>query len=103
MKRIALAIDFYVGTVFSHPNVWFMRAAETISPSPGERAGVRASFKPKLNGLRFFRQPLRRSGDSIGARSAADFKILLAPGSARFDEDAVNHVRLQFARFGARD
>jgi hypothetical protein len=39
MKRIAVAItfaiDFYLGTVFSHPNAWFMRAAETVSPSPG--------------------------------------------------------------------
>jgi hypothetical protein len=43
-----------------------------------------------------------RSGDCICARSAADFKILLAPGSARFDEDTVNRVRLQQARFGSR-
>jgi hypothetical protein len=35
MKRVAVAIPFYLGTVFSHPNAWFMRATETVSPSPG--------------------------------------------------------------------
>jgi hypothetical protein len=35
MKRGALAIAFHLGPVFSHPNVWFMRAAETVSPSLG--------------------------------------------------------------------
>src|ERR1700677_23248 len=30
MKRVAKAIAFYLGTVFSHPNAWFMRATETI-------------------------------------------------------------------------
>jgi hypothetical protein len=46
---IALAIAFYLGTGFSHPNAWFTRAAETDSPSPGGEAGVRAGFKPKYN------------------------------------------------------
>jgi hypothetical protein len=35
MKRVALAIAFYLGTVFSHPNAWFVRAAETVSPVAG--------------------------------------------------------------------
>ncbi|MGA2869176.1 MAG: hypothetical protein ABSF34_08455 [Verrucomicrobiota bacterium] len=39
MKHVAMAITFaiayYLVTVFSHPDAWFMRAAETISPSPG--------------------------------------------------------------------
>jgi len=32
---ITYAIAFFLGRVFSHPNAWFMRAAETVSPSPG--------------------------------------------------------------------
>jgi type II secretory pathway pseudopilin PulG len=42
MKRVAMAITFeiafYLGPVFSRPNAWFMRAAETVSPSPGSSA-----------------------------------------------------------------
>jgi hypothetical protein len=30
-----LAIAFYLRTVFSHPNAWFTRAVETVSPSSG--------------------------------------------------------------------
>jgi hypothetical protein len=56
MKRVAtvitFAIAFYLGTVFSHLNAWFMRATETVSPSPGEKAGV--DFKPKFNCLSKF-------------------------------------------------
>jgi hypothetical protein len=37
MRRAAMANAFELdlGTVFSHPNAWFTRAAETFSPSPG--------------------------------------------------------------------
>jgi hypothetical protein len=34
MKRVTLAIAFYLGTVFSHPNAWLTRAAATVSPYP---------------------------------------------------------------------
>jgi hypothetical protein len=32
-KAITFAIAFYLGPVFSHPNAWFMRATEIVSPS----------------------------------------------------------------------
>jgi hypothetical protein len=39
MKHVAMAITFAIAfclvTVFSHPDAWFMRATETVSPSPG--------------------------------------------------------------------
>jgi hypothetical protein len=40
MKRVASAIAFYLGMAFNHPNVWLMKATETVSPSPwGEGRG----------------------------------------------------------------
>jgi hypothetical protein len=39
MKHVPMAITFAMAfclvTVFNHPDVWFMRATETVSPSPG--------------------------------------------------------------------
>jgi hypothetical protein len=32
MPHIAIVVN--IGTVFSHPNAWFMRATETVSHSP---------------------------------------------------------------------
>jgi len=34
-RAIPFAIAFYLGKVFSHPNAWFTKATETVSPSPG--------------------------------------------------------------------
>src|ERR1700722_10783179 len=62
MKRVAMpitfAIAFFIGTVFSHPNAWFMRAAETVSPSPGGEGRGEGGLQTKIQlCFRFFRQP----------------------------------------------
>jgi hypothetical protein len=49
MKRVALAIAFYLGTVFSHPNAWFVRAAETVSPSPGGEGRGEGGLQTKID------------------------------------------------------
>ena len=60
MKRVALAIAFYPGTVFSHPNAWFMRAAETVSPSPGGEGRGEGGLQTNIKRpFRIFRRALR--------------------------------------------
>jgi hypothetical protein len=56
MKHVALAIAsqllsqllFYLGTVFNNPNAWFMRAAETVSPSPGGEGRGEGGLQTKI-------------------------------------------------------
>jgi hypothetical protein len=64
MKRIAMAITFaiafFLGTVFSHPNAWFMRAAETVSPSPGGEGRGEGGLPTKIKlPFRIFRRALK--------------------------------------------
>jgi hypothetical protein len=52
MKRVTMPITFviafYFGTAFSHLNAWFMRAAETISPSPGGEGRGEGGLQTKI-------------------------------------------------------
>jgi hypothetical protein len=61
MKHVAMAINFamafYLGTVFSHPNAWFLRAAETVSPSPGGEGRGGLQTKIQLH-FKIFKQAL---------------------------------------------
>jgi hypothetical protein len=64
MKRVAMAIifaiAFYFGTVFSHPNAWFLRAAETVSPSPGGEGRGEGGLQTKIElHFKILRQSLR--------------------------------------------
>jgi len=63
MKRVAMAttfaIAFYLGTVFSHPNAWFVRATETVSPSPGGEGLGKGGLQTKIElPFKIFRQAL---------------------------------------------
>src|ERR1700722_13185345 len=65
MKRVAMpitfAIAFFIGTVFNHPNAWFLRAAETVSPSPGGEGRGEGGLQTKIKlPFRIFRQSLKR-------------------------------------------
>jgi hypothetical protein len=72
MERFALAIAFYLGRVFNHPNAWFMRATEAVSPSPGGEGRGEGGLQTKmrvvngLEGKNFFSpsQPSRSSRDT---------------------------------------
>ena len=54
MKHVAMAITFAMAfclvTVFNHPDVWFMRATETVSPSPGVEGLPRAESRGQGEG-----------------------------------------------------
>jgi hypothetical protein len=56
---ITFAIIFFIGTVFSHLNAWFMRAVETVSPSRGGAGGGEGGIQVKIElHFRFVRQSL---------------------------------------------
>ncbi|MGA2869324.1 MAG: hypothetical protein ABSF34_09210, partial [Verrucomicrobiota bacterium] len=56
---ITLAIAFYRGTVFSYPKAWFMRATETVSPSPGGEGRGEGGLQTKIQlPFKIFRQTL---------------------------------------------
>ena len=54
MKHVPMAITFAMAfclvTVFNHPDVWFMRATETVSPSPGVEGLPRAESRGQGEG-----------------------------------------------------
>jgi hypothetical protein len=70
LKRIAMAITFNLGTVFSHPNVWFMRAAETVSPSPGGDGRGEGGLQTKIIlPFKIFRQALNHCVSELANRT----------------------------------
>src|ERR1700722_18353312 len=75
MKRVAMpitfAIAFFIGTVFSHPNAWFMSATETVSPSPGGEGRGEGGLQTKIKlHFRIFR-PALTGGRELRRRPAA--------------------------------
>ena len=75
---ITFAITFYLGRVFSHPNAWFMRATETVSPSPGGEGLPRAESRGRGEGglqtkiqlhFKIFRQALNHCISELANRT----------------------------------
>ena len=56
---ITFAIAFCLVTVFNHPDVWFMRATETVSPSPGGEGRGEGGLQTKIElPFKIFKQAL---------------------------------------------
>jgi hypothetical protein len=67
---ITFAIVFYLGRVFSHPNAWFLRATETVSPSPGGEGRGEGGLQTKIElPFKIFRQSLSDDGQNHEADS----------------------------------
>ena len=80
MKHVAMAITFAIAfclvTVFSHPDAWFMRATETVSPSLGGEGRGEGGLQTKMrvvNGLegKNFLSPLQPSRSSRDTQLSA--------------------------------
>jgi hypothetical protein len=79
MKRVAMAITFaivfYLGTVFSHLNAWFMRATETVSPSPGEEGRGEGGLQTKIElSFKIFRPALKERMHPLKSTGTFSFR-----------------------------
>ena len=74
MRRAAMANAFELdlGTVFSHPNAWFTRAAETVSPSPGGEGRGEGGLQTKIKLLSEFSDRLLKLSQPYGVFSKSN-------------------------------
>jgi hypothetical protein len=72
---IAFATVFHLGTAFNHPNVWFLKATETVSPSPGGEGRGEGGFQTKIElPFKIFRQSLSDDGQNHEADSNKKYR-----------------------------